>query len=148
MKKLILAFTAVIITTGVYAQKDSTRNKMYPPDMEKVNDGLNKKSDRELDSIQKYKMENNRMPNRTIPNDPDTMMKQAGTVIHPDGYMMLNGKMMVVKNGELSTMEKDVTLTDGTIIMKSGYYMKKGETKLMFKEGEHIDTMGKTMPKK
>jgi hypothetical protein len=37
--------------------------------------------------------------------------------------------MMVVKDGKVSMMEKDVTLSNGTVIMSNGYYMKKGGTK-------------------
>ncbi len=42
-------------------------------------------------------------------------------------------------------MEKDVTLSNGTVIMSNGYYMKKGGTKTMMKEGQHMDIFGYTI---
>jgi len=65
---------------------------------------------------------------------------------HPDGYMMQNGKIMMVKNGKMTLLEKDVTLSNGTIIMKDGSYLKKDGTKLNFKEGEHMDMTGNMIP--
>lgn len=65
---------------------------------------------------------------------------------HPDGYMMQNGKVMVIKNGKLTQVEKDVTLSNGTIITKDGTYLTKGGTKTVFKEGEHMDLTGKIIP--
>jgi len=65
---------------------------------------------------------------------------------HPDGYMMQNGKVMVVKNGKMTLVEKDVTLSNGTTISKDGNYLIKGGNKTMFKEGEHMDLNGKLVP--
>ena len=61
---------------------------------------------------------------------------------HPDGYVMKEGKVMKIKDGKFTTLDKDVTLSNGTVIMKNGSYMKNGETKMMLKEGEHIDLQG------
>jgi len=66
---------------------------------------------------------------------------------HADGYMMKDGKMVIVKDGTLIQMEKDVTLSNGTVIMKNGTYQKKNGTKTTLKEGEHIDMMGNTTKK-
>ena len=62
--------------------------------------------------------------------------------------MMQNGKMMVVKDGKLTMLEKDVTLSNGTMIMINGSYMEKGGSKMMLREGQHIDMMGKIIPMK
>lgn len=60
----------------------------------------------------------------------------------PDGFMYQNGKLLMVKNGDITQVEKDTTLSNGTIIMSDGHYMKKDEVKMMFKEGEHMDMSG------
>ena len=60
---------------------------------------------------------------------------------HPDGYVMKDGKVMKIKDGKFTTLDKDVTLSNGTVIMKNGSYMK-GENKMMLKEGELIDLQG------
>lgn len=60
-----------------------------------------------------------------------------------DGYIMKNGKIMMIKNGQLTQLDKDVTLSNGTFIGKDGTYLIKGGTKTTFREGEHMDLMGK-----
>ncbi len=61
----------------------------------------------------------------------------------PDGYMIQNGTMVMVKNGEITQVETDTILDNGTVIMSDGHYMKKDESKVMLKEGEHMDMSGK-----
>lgn len=60
----------------------------------------------------------------------------------PDGFMMKNGKMVTVNNGKLAMMVRDVTLPNGTVVMSSGYFMKKDGPKTELKEGELIDMDG------
>ena len=59
-----------------------------------------------------------------------------------DGYMMKDGKVMMMKEGKTTQVEADVTLSDGTKIMKDGNVMKKDGTKMMMKNGESMDTNG------
>jgi hypothetical protein len=63
-------------------------------------------------------------------------------------YRMNNGKMVVYKDGKMTTMEKDINLSNGTVIMKNGYFMKRNGTKIKLKEGEHLDMMGQLIPSK
>ncbi|HET8859337.1 DUF6799 domain-containing protein [Marivirga sp.] len=65
----------------------------------------------------------------------------------PDGFMLQNGQLVMVINGEMTPLEKDTTLTNGTIVMTDGHYMKKNEQKMMFQEGEHMDMSGKMTSK-
>lgn len=65
---------------------------------------------------------------------------------HPDGYMLQNGKMVLYKNGKITSIDKDVTLPDGTVIMKNGSYKQKDGSNNLFKEGDHIDMMGNRVP--
>ena len=60
----------------------------------------------------------------------------------PDGFFMKDGKMMMVNDGKFAMMVRDVTLPNGTMVMSTGYYMKKGGSKTELKEGEHIDMDG------
>jgi len=73
--------------------------------------------------------------------DTDTTIRH-----HADGYMMKNGKMVIVKDGKITSMEQDITLPDGTVIMRNGSYEKKNGVKRKLKEGEHVDMMGKLNP--
>lgn len=59
-----------------------------------------------------------------------------------DGFTLKDGKMMTVNDGKFTVMNRDVTLSDGTKVMTTGYYMKKGGPKTELKEGEHIDLDG------
>lgn len=61
----------------------------------------------------------------------------------PDGFMLYNGNLVMVKNGEFTQVENDTTLSNGTVIMSDGHYKEKNESKAMFKEGEHMDMSGK-----
>jgi len=62
-----------------------------------------------------------------------------------DHVMMQNGKMMVVKDGNMMPMEKDMTLRNGTKCMVDGTCMTKDGKKTMMKEGEMMDMDGKMM---
>jgi hypothetical protein len=66
---------------------------------------------------------------------------------HPktDHVMMQNGKMMVMKQGKLMPMEKDITLKNGTKFMTDGTCITKDGNKTMIKEGEMMDMNGKMM---
>ncbi|MEO6315744.1 MAG: DUF6799 domain-containing protein [Chitinophagaceae bacterium] len=60
-----------------------------------------------------------------------------------DCVMMKDGKMMMMKDGKTMMMDQDMTLKNGTMIMKDGNVkMKDGKT-MMMKEGESMDMNGK-----
>ena len=61
---------------------------------------------------------------------------------HANGYMFKDGRVMLVKDGNLTLVQKDITLSNGTVIMADGNYMEKGKTKTQFKDGQHIDMNG------
>jgi len=129
MKKLILVFSAIVITAGVFAQTDSTNRKMRPADINNTDDGLNPNRD----------MNNNQ--NRNIQNNSDNNS-------HVDGVMMQDEKMMMVKNGQLSVLDHEMTMRNGTKILSDGTYIKKDGTKMVMKEGQHIDMSGNLIPMK
>lgn len=61
---------------------------------------------------------------------------------HPDGVMMQNGKIMMVKKGQMTTLDHDMTMSNGTKIMTDGSYTPKDGTTLQLKEGQHMDMSG------
>ena len=61
---------------------------------------------------------------------------------HANGYMLKDGRVMMVKDGNLTLIQKDITLSNGTVIMADGNYMEKGKTKTKFKDGQHVDMNG------
>lgn len=63
----------------------------------------------------------------------------------PYGYMLINDKMMLIKNGSLTFLEKDITLINGMQILRDGTIIKKDGTSRKLKEHEHVDILGKTV---
>ena len=53
-----------------------------------------------------------------------------------DQIMMKDGRMVVVRNGETMPMDEDVTLADGTRIMRNGQLLMADGTARMMREGE------------
>jgi hypothetical protein len=65
-----------------------------------------------------------------------------------DGCMMMNGKMMMIKDGKMSAMKKQMTMSNGTKCMVDGMCVKKDGTKMTMKDGDHMDMSGNIHPKK
>lgn len=116
IKKVLLGIAIVTITSGAIAQS-------------KVPDSSNK---------------NQYQKNKTTQNQ--TQQQYPGGQEHPDGYMFQKGKMMQIKNGKMTLLDKDVTLSNATVITRNGHYTKKGGINTPFKEGEHMDMMGNMIP--
>jgi hypothetical protein len=65
-----------------------------------------------------------------------------------NGVVMKDGKMMVVKDGQVTPMEQDMTMSDGTKVSKDGTVtMKDGKTKTL-KDGQMVTMDGKMMKEK
>ena len=123
MKKLILVFAVIAITAGAYAQTDSTSIKVSQPDINNTDEDIN----------QDWDVNNGQ--NQTVHNNPIDKS-------NPDGVMMQNGKTMMVKNGKMTILDHEMTMSNGTKITSDGNYIKKDGTKKMMKEGQHIDNSG------
>ena len=78
-------------------------------------------------------------------------MIQDGQVVSKDGKpigdccLMKGGKMMMVMNGKMMPMEKDMTMSDGTKCMVDGTCMMKDGKTVKLKEGEGIKAAGSEM---
>ncbi len=67
--------------------------------------------------------------------EQDSSMAKMGNT-KKDCVMMKDGKMMMMKNGKMTEMDKDMTMSNGTICMKDGTCkMKNGKT-MMMKNGD------------
>jgi uncharacterized protein YdeI (BOF family) len=58
-----------------------------------------------------------------------------------DMYVFKNSKMWTVKNGNITAMANDVTLSDGTVVKTTGEITKNGKTEAL-KDGQYIDADG------
>lgn len=72
----------------------------------------------------------------------ETTNKAAKQQRNPNGFMIRDGRVMQVKDGNLMLIEKDITLSNGNVIMADGNYMIKGKSKAKLNEGEHLDVNG------
>ncbi|MFE3846643.1 DUF6799 domain-containing protein [Flavobacterium sp. LB3P45] len=111
MEKIIFASVALCCSMCLFAQLDSTKNKMHQGDKD-----------------------HHRM---TV-----DMPHQDKYQSYPDGVMMKNGKMMMVKDGKMTVMNQDMTLSNGIKIIGDGTIMKKNGTKMMMREGQRMDMSG------
>ena len=55
---------------------------------------------------------------------------------------------MMVKNGQMTSLDHDMTMSNGTKIKSDGTCIKKDGTKKMMKEGQHMDMSGNMIPMK
>ncbi len=62
-----------------------------------------------------------------------------------DCVIMKDGKMWVMKDGKTMSMDKEMTMENGTVVMADGHYMNKGGEKMMLKNGQCINMDGKMM---
>ena len=60
-----------------------------------------------------------------------------------NGVMMKDGKMMMRKDGKMMMMNEDMTMPNGTKVMRDGKIMMKDGTSRMMKNGEMMDMTDK-----
>jgi len=70
------------------------------------------------------------------------LSKTAFAMPMPDGAMMKEGKMLMIKDGKSTEMVKEMTTADGTKVMKDGSVMTKDGHKSKLKDDEMMDTDG------
>jgi hypothetical protein len=52
--------------------------------------------------------------------------------------MMRDGKIIVLRNGEEMPMEEEMTMSDGTRVMRNGQILRAAGTARMMREGETL----------
>ncbi|MGA2091013.1 MAG: DUF6799 domain-containing protein [Endomicrobiales bacterium] len=72
---------------------------------------------------------------------PDTSTLNHTKMLQ-DYVMMKNSKMYVVIDGIKNTLDSDMTLLNGTVMMKDGTYRLEDGTIMKMKEGEKMDMDG------
>jgi hypothetical protein len=66
--------------------------------------------------------------------------------VEKDGVMMKNGKMTMMQDGkEVTRMDRETTLSDGTKVMMNGKMVMKGGKEVQMKEGQMVMMDGKMM---
>lgn len=69
---------------------------------------------------------------------------QPGMKAH-DSYVLQGGKMMMTMGGKTMPLDKDVTLSNGDMVMRDGTMMKDGTT-MKLQEGQRVMMDGHMAP--
>jgi hypothetical protein len=72
----------------------------------------------------------------------DTVKIENTVQSHPDGVMMTEGTMKLVKNEVVTPMEAEITMSNGTTVSVDGTIITKDKTQTKMKEGQHMDMNG------
>ena len=80
-----------------------------------------------------------------LKGNPSKMPIDGESSAKKDHLMMMNGKMIVMKDGKTTIMDKDMTLGDGTKVMIDGTVMMKDGKSMKIAEDEMILMNGKVM---
>lgn len=81
----------------------------------------------------------------------DTSMNKMEKKMHhkmKDCVMMMNGKMMVMKDGKTMDMTGDMTMSDGTVVTQSGTVKKPSGDTLTLKDGQCVYMNGMVSDRK
>ncbi len=73
----------------------------------------------------------------------DSSMNKMQHGMKKDCVMMKDGKMMMMKDGKMMMMEEDMTMKNGTMVMKDGSVKMKDGKMMMMKDGECMYMSGK-----
>ena len=69
----------------------------------------------------------------------DSLPQVTEKKMEKDGYITLQGgQVMLVKDSKAEKLEKDKTLTDGTVVLLNGMVKKADGTSMQMKEGDRI----------
>src|SRR3989338_5398269 len=84
-------------------------------------------------------------PENTTETPPatDAATSSVDTEEQEDGVTMKDGAMLVMENGQMSRMEKDVTYEDGTTVKMDGIVTLSDGTTLMLPEGMMVTVDGR-----
>ena len=140
MKTVLMITAFSVISLNVFAQVDSAEKKMVPPDYA-TDSVYNSDRSHKQDSLKA-------VPDKTQvaqPQEPKAVQKPAKSQPSQNGYMLKNGKIYMIKNGQASSTVETVSLANGSRLMSDGTVIKSDGSKIKMKEGEFIDFSGTMM---
>ncbi len=139
--KATIVLTAILLSTGsLMAQKPDTVPSVNPPlgvdtTMAKADTAVKKTGTDS--SLANWKQSQTAPKADTTVSTEKAPAKQKEKVT--DRVIMKDGEMLIVKNGEIAKMEKDVTLPSGSVIKKDGTLKKKDGSEIPLKNGQYIE---------
>ena len=145
MKTKLLIIGCSLIGTIAFAQTDSSERKMRPPD---YSTEPPKDSDKSLiqDTAKvvpdKTSVKQNEVQPVAKPEDTKSIQKPVHHRTVKNGFVVKNGKVMKLENGQASSVVETVSLTNGNRLMMDGKVYKKDGTWTKLNEGDFIDYSG------
>ena len=135
---------AQVMTDNGMNPNAMVNNSMMKPDSMPKNsryaEGKMNRSTMNKTKRRKFAMDSYSMTNSNMNSN---MGLQIAKGTESDGLMMKNGKMMETKNGNITEMNYNITLANGTKVMNDGSIINKSGNKMKLKEGGFIDFYGK-----
>jgi|SRR5688572_22574720 len=80
-----------------------------------------------------------------IPEETDESIIKTDPTL-PNGIMLYGTKMVIVNNGVVREMQKEIVLPNGTRVRPDGHVYRKNRPKILLNFGEYVDTSGKILP--
>lgn len=148
MKKTLLLVAAITFSLGINAQDNKTgtqtttqqgtqSNTQQPDTREQGQMGTDQQGTQQSTQPSRTQQPGTQQSNRQSGNRQSTM-----TVDH---IMMKNGRMMVVKSAVSSSMDTEMTLSDGTVVSSTGVVKTPDGRTMIMKDGDMIDMNGQTL---
>lgn len=72
------------------------------------------------------------------PVDTSSLKKPLAEPV-TDRVMMKDGAMVIIKDGNMAPMDKEITLPSGTVVQTDGTLKKKDGSEIKLKDGQYIE---------
>jgi hypothetical protein len=76
----------------------------------------------------------------------EILTKNVTNGIQPDGFLLINNKLVMIKQGIIVSMTDDIRLKNGSKVLRQGYVVRPGGYIILINEGEYLDMTGKIQP--
>lgn len=129
--------------------QNKNRNTAHPDHnhdgthMNKTNSGTTGTNQRSVTPADNTRTDDSRTSNPNATNNTKNANNPVKVTPNQDGVLIMNGKTMVVKNGQSTAMTQPVNLTNGARIMPDGTLIDKDGTSVKLREGDYLDFSGK-----
>ncbi len=133
---------------GDSLQNNSDRNSAHPDRRQDGTRNMNKTNSGGTGTNSHHghttPVDNTRTGDTRTNNSNNTNNTNNPVKVNPtqDGVIIMNGKTMVVKNGQSTAMNQPVNLTNGSRIMPDGTLIDKDGSSVKLKEGDYLDFTG------
>ncbi len=129
--------------------QNNNRNSAHPDhhqdgsrNMNKTNSGSTGTNQRSATPADNTRTDDSRTSNPNTTNNANNTNNPVKVSPNQDGVLIMNGKTVVVKGGQTTTMTQPVNLTNGARIMPDGTLIDKDGTSVKLREGDYLDFSG------